>query len=141
MTRGFERVVVDTYAWIELFTNGPRAGLVKKVLLEAEELYTPDIVLAELARKYAREGVDAARVKQRLAVIERLSTILCIDPELAARIGDAHSKLLEHARKRGLKSKPSLADAVILAAAWVLRAKVLTGDQHFEGLPETIWLG
>jgi len=35
---------------------------------------------------------------------------------------------------------PSLADAIILATARILDAKVVTGDQHFRGLPNVIWL-
>jgi predicted nucleic acid-binding protein len=35
---------------------------------------------------------------------------------------------------------PSLFDAIPLAAARLLRAKILTGDEHFRNLPETIWM-
>ncbi|AEM39712.1 PilT protein domain protein [Pyrolobus fumarii 1A] len=140
MTR-VERLVVDTYAWIELFTGGPRATLVKSLLVDAEELYTPDIVLAELARKYMREDIDAKIVRERLKAVERLSTVVMIDVETAVLVGRAYRRLLDNAKRLGLKAKPSLADAIILAAAWRLKAKVLTGDMHFKNLEETIWIG
>ena len=35
---------------------------------------------------------------------------------------------------------PGLFDAIILATGRSLNAKILTGDQHFKGLPETLWL-
>jgi hypothetical protein len=38
-------------------------------MLEAEEVFTPDTVLAEIARRYRREGVADATIKKRLASI------------------------------------------------------------------------
>ncbi len=136
MTRGYERVVVDTYAWVELFAGSEKGKAVKRVLSEAEELYTPDIVLAELARKYAREGLREDVIRARLKLIERLSTLVSINVEIASLVARAYQRLVENSRRRGLKAKPSLADAVILAIAWHLRARVLTGDKHFERLDE-----
>ncbi|MEM2768072.1 MAG: PIN domain-containing protein, partial [Candidatus Bathyarchaeia archaeon] len=50
-------VVVDSYAWIEIFIGSSQGEKAKEAILKAEEAYTPDIVLAEIARKYMREGV------------------------------------------------------------------------------------
>ena len=36
--------------------------------------------------------------------------------------------------------KPSLFDGIVLASAKLNDAKVLTGDEHFKGLAETMWL-
>jgi predicted nucleic acid-binding protein len=36
---------------------------------------------------------------------------------------------------------PSLFDAILLATARTLGAKLLTGDEHFKGIDETIWIG
>ena len=32
-------------------------------------------------------------------------------------------------------------DSIVLADARIQVAKVLTGDRHFAGLPETLWVG
>ncbi|MGQ9691076.1 MAG: hypothetical protein ACUVQY_07445 [Thermoproteota archaeon] len=40
------RIVVDSYAWVELFIGSEKGRLVKEKLSEADEVYTPDIVLA-----------------------------------------------------------------------------------------------
>jgi len=134
-------LVVDTYAWIEYF-RGTRIGeKVKAFLAEAERIYTPTIVLAEIARKYIREGVDIKTIEQRLNIIEELSTLISVNREIALRAGKAYLELLEHSEKLGLKAKPSLGDAIILATARVYKAKVLTGDQHFKGLEATVWIG
>jgi len=49
-------------------------------------------------------------------------------------------QLLEKAKIEELKP-PSLFDAIVLATARLLNAKVVTGDEHFKGMPETLWIG
>jgi len=49
------KIVVDSYAWIELFAGSDKGEKVRRKYMEkSEEIYTPDIVLAEMARKYIR---------------------------------------------------------------------------------------
>jgi len=132
--------VVDTYAWIELFIGSEKGRIVKEKLGSAEEVYTPDIVLAELAKKYAREGVELSVVEERLSKISEISRIIPIDKGIAIRAAEVDLELRDRARKAGLK-EPSLVDAIILATARTLDANLITGDQHFKGESETIWLG
>ena len=47
----------DTYAWVEYFL-GTDKGLKVRALLREKGGYTPSIVLAEVSRKYLREGVS-----------------------------------------------------------------------------------
>jgi hypothetical protein len=42
--------------------------------------------------------------------------------------------------KKEMQKAPSLFDAIVLATGRVFEAKVLTGDEHFRNLPETLWL-
>jgi len=132
--------VVDTYAWIELFIGSEKGRIVKEKLGSAEEVYTPDIVLAELAKKYAREGVELSVVEERLSKISEISRIIPIDKGIAIRAAEVDRELRDRARKAGLK-EPSLVDAIILATARTLDANLITGDQHFKGESGTIWLG
>ncbi|RLE74821.1 MAG: type II toxin-antitoxin system VapC family toxin [Thermoprotei archaeon] len=141
MRTGGLSVVVDSYAWVEYF-GGTRAGeRVKELLAESERVYTPSIVLAEVARKYIREGLGVEAARQRVDIVCELSTVVGISPEVAVEAGRAYLELLEHARRLKLKARPGLADAIVLATARVVGAKVLTGDEHFKGLKETIWVG
>jgi len=48
---------------------------------------------------------------------------------------------LERKSKNEGLAKPSLFDGIVLATARLRRARVVTGDQHFKGLSETVWLG
>lgn len=141
MRIGSPNIVVDTYAWIEYFRGTVKGEAVKRYLLSARGVYTPSIVLAEIARKYLREGFSRDAVSEKLKVIANISTIIPIDTELALEAGEAYLELLEHSRKQKLKQKPSLNDAIVLATARRMKAKVVTGDQHFKNLRETLWVG
>ncbi len=134
------KIVADSYAWIELF-SGTAVGLeVKNIMEQAESVITPDTVLAEVARKYFREGVGEGTVRKRLATILEASEPAYVDEIAAVEAARTYAQLEKKARERRLK-KPSLFDAIVLAIARINHAKVLTGDEHFEGLAETIWLG
>lgn len=134
------KIVVDSYAWIELFIGSDEGDVVKEKLSEAEEIYTPDIVLAELARKYRRERIDAQIIAERLSKIVELSRIVPIDKKVAVKAAEMDLELREEARKKGL-GIPGLFDAIVLAVTHIIGAKLITGDEHFRGRPEVIWIG
>jgi len=132
-------IVFDTYAWIEYFIGSERGAAASRHIDGGEEILTPDIVIAEIARKYLREGIGVEEVKKRLYYIASRSEIENVDVELGLSAGQAWQELAAEARKKRLQS-PSLVDGVVLATARRHRAKVLTADRHFEGLAEAIIL-
>lgn len=132
-------IVLDSYAWIEYFL-GSDAGKVVKGILDAEEATTPSIVLAEIARKYLRERIEEKNVLERLLFITANSAIAEINADIGVSAAKAYSELLEKTRREKL-NKPSLADGIILATGRCLRAKILTGDEHFKGLDEAVYIG
>ena len=134
-------IVVDSYAWIEYFAGTGRGELVRRHLEDAGRVYTPSIVLAEVARKYAREGASWRVVEERIRVVEELSAVVHVDSRIALAAARAYLELVKHAKALGLRDKPSLADAIVYATARVLGAKVVTGDKHFKELKDVIWLG
>lgn len=133
------KIVVDAYAWIELFIGSERGKRAKEILEQADEVYTPDTVMAEVARKYCREGAEERTTQARLEVIAGASDIVLIDIKLALEAAKCYTRLAREAKRRRLAT-PSLFDAIPLAAARLLKAKILTGDEHFRNLPETIWM-
>ena len=133
------RIVVDSYAWIELFIGSSKGKKVMERLLEADRVFTPGIVLAEIARKYHREGLEEEAIRERLRLIVEASEIIPIDEKVALESASCYEELLCRADERRI-GKPSLFDAIILATARMREAKVLTGDEHFKDLPETLWL-
>jgi predicted nucleic acid-binding protein len=132
-------IVSDSYAWIEYFL-GSDSGRIVKEYVDAGELVTPPIVLAEVARKYLREGMEEEDVARRLSFIEVNSTVKEIDTELSVAAARAYLKLSEKAKTGELK-KPSLTDGIVLATGRILKAKIITGDEHFRGLDEVVYVG
>jgi len=133
------KIVVDAYAWIEVFIGSEEGKRAKEKMEEASEVYTPDTVLAEVARKYLREGVNQEAVLDRLRIITEASSIASINMETAMEAAKCYMKLPDEARKVGLGA-PSLFDAIVLATARLLQGKILTGDEHLKKLPETLWI-
>jgi len=134
------KLIVDSYAWIEFLLPGPRGPEVKRRFEEPNDLISPDIVLVEVARRLARDSPNLGEIAGHLRSMTALSTIVPINPDVAVGTIGAGSTLRSHAKGKKLGA-PSLADAVILAFARQLGARVLTGDPHFEGIPETEWVG
>jgi len=132
-------VVVDAYAWFELFLGGSRGGKVRETVENAESVYTPDTVLAEISRKYLRENVSEKIVRERLSIVQATSRIVHVTAELAVAASRAYLELYDRAKKQKLSS-PSLFDGTVLGATRLKDAKVLTADAHFKDLPETIWI-
>ncbi len=134
------KIVVDAYAWIEVCLGSEAGRRAKGVIEEAESVLTPGTVLAEVARKYTREGATAPTIRKRLAKMLESSEPVDVDADLALEAAKATVQLERRAESSGLR-KPSLFDGIVLASARRNDAKVLTGDEHFKDLAETIWLG
>jgi predicted nucleic acid-binding protein len=134
------KIVVDAYAWIEIFIGSKKGQKAREHIEKATEVYTPDTVLAEIARKYLREGMNQNDTKDRLRTILEASDIAPINLEIALEAARCYMLLVNEAKKEGLRA-PSLFDAVVLASARLLEAKALTGDEHLKSLPETLWVG
>jgi predicted nucleic acid-binding protein len=134
------KLIVDSYAWVEFLLAGPRGPEVKRHLEEPNDLFSPGIVLVEVARRLARDDANSALISGHLRSMTALSTIVPIDSDVAIETIGAVQVLRGHSQRKKL-GPPSFADAIVLAFARRLGAKVLTGDRHFEGLPETEWIG
>ncbi|HZY69522.1 MAG TPA: PIN domain-containing protein [Thermoplasmata archaeon] len=132
--------IVDSFAWIELLAGTEYEAKVREILGKSEVVATPDLVLAEVARKLGRDGVSSAIVRRKLVDISTLSQVTPISPEIAIGVFQADADLRSNAKSKGL-NKPGLSDAIILSTARVLHGTVLTGDPHFQGFPETSWMG
>jgi predicted nucleic acid-binding protein len=134
------KTVIDTYAWIEIFIGSKNGEKAREILRKAEETYTPDVVIAEIARKYLREGTKEQTILERLKTIEETSEITPIDKDIAIESAKCYLELMEKAKTRKIKA-PSLFDAIVLATARTLEAKLVTGDEHFKDIHEILWIG
>jgi predicted nucleic acid-binding protein len=66
---------VDSYAWVELFLGSQEGQNVGRMMADADEVRTPDIVLAEISRKYLREKAEKETVKSRLETMASASLL------------------------------------------------------------------
>jgi predicted nucleic acid-binding protein len=86
------------------------------------------ITIAELERFY---GPDKSRMNRMIATIRSRSLLVPVDLEIARAAGNVRRTMKEG----------GIADAIIYVTALRSRAKVVTGDLHFRGLPEVIFVG
>ena len=133
------KIVVDSYAWVEIFLGSEKGQFASQSIQDAEQVITPEIVLAEISRKYFREGAKEQLIRSRLATISQSSELSQLDETIAIESGKAYLEISEKARKSKSR-KPGLFDAIVLATARINKARVLTGDLHFRDIPETIML-
>ena len=122
--------VIDASAWIEYF-NGSKEGEKVKEVVENEihKIYTNVITFAELASFFRRKEHDFQKAKE---MIISLSSWYALDPLFAQEAGE----LLVEMKKT--RKKIGLADILVLLTARKVEGKVVTADQDFKGLKETL---
>lgn len=129
--------VIDAYAWIEYFRSS-KAGEVAKKFIESEGSMTPTIVVAEVSRKLLKEievGNETMEGRlKRLEFIRASSRIVDLNFDVAAVAGEIDVDMKRKVRGWGL------ADSIILCTARTVKGRVVTGDEHFRGLEETIMI-
>jgi predicted nucleic acid-binding protein len=131
--------VYDTYAWVEYFRGSEKGAIVKK-LLDSQGGYTPSIVLAELARKYRREGFSVDDILKRLLFIESKTEIIIIDIDISLKASEVYLELLNISKRLKLRT-PSLADAIVYSIALLKHDKLVTGDRLFKNFDNVIYIG
>ena len=92
------KIVIDTYAWIELLIGSEKGKKVKELIENAEEVFTPSTVLAETARKFLREGSDEKTITSWLEIIAAASTITPIDSTTALEAAKCHLELSKESK-------------------------------------------
>ncbi|MEM3378370.1 MAG: type II toxin-antitoxin system VapC family toxin [Candidatus Bathyarchaeia archaeon] len=131
------KYVIDAYAWIEYF-RASKSGEIAKEYIESDDTATPTIVVAEISRKLLQEiaiGNETPEGRMKcLEFIRAKSRIIELDFETAAEAGKIDVEMKKKVKSWGL------ADSIILCTARSLKGKVVTGDEHFRGLEETIFI-
>ena len=126
------RYVIDSHAWVEYF-RGTHEGEMARPYIESHEAATTTITIAELREKYLGEGWRY--FDEDLAFITSTTLIVPLEKNIAVLAGEAN-----HAMKRVVKGW-GISDSIILATARSTSTKVVTGDRHFKGLEEAVFLG
>ena len=123
---GSDEIVVDSYAWIEYFRGSAEGKKAERIIDGNFRLLTPAIVIAELSDKYRRSGASEEWENEKFVYIGIKSEIVKLDEDIADLAGKIKTE------KRQVYPDFGLGDAVILATAKKLNARVLTGDKHLK---------
>jgi predicted nucleic acid-binding protein len=131
------KYVIDAYAWIEYF-RASQYGEIAKEYIESADCVTPTIVVSEISRKLQKEielgnETPDGRLK-RLEFINATSQVVKLDFELAVTAGKTDCEMKKKAKSWGL------ADSIVLCTARNVEGKVVTGDEHFRGMEEVIFI-
>jgi predicted nucleic acid-binding protein len=110
--------VVDSSAWLEYFSDSPRAKHFADPIEQTDQLIVPVTTLYEVFKKLRRE-VDEDAAFQAVAYI-RQGKVIEVDESLALEAATLDLPM---------------ADSLILATARKYQATLWTQDTDFEGMP------
>jgi predicted nucleic acid-binding protein len=120
---------IDSYGWIERFTNGPKAAQYNRIIdkVRPEEIVTPVVALYEVYRK-------VKQVKGEETALEAVATlsqtkVVAIDQTLSLEAAD-------YSLSDGLH----FADALIYATARHFAAELHTSDPDLRGLKQVTFV-
>ena len=116
-------ILLDSYGWIEYFTDGPRAKKYEKYVeaVNEDDTVIPTIVVYEVYRKVKASAGEESAI-EAYAQLKR-AKIVELDERIALRAADI-----------SLSLNLGMADAVVYATAQKFDAKVVTSDVHFKGM-------
>lgn len=116
-------MVIDSSGWIEVFTDGARAGVFLQVMEDEERLVVPSITIFEVFKWILREHSEADAI-QASAVMQQ-GLVVQLDPMTAIAAAQ-----LSHALRL------PMADSVILTTARKHQARLYSMDADFQGLSD-----
>ena len=124
-------VLIDSSGWIEYFREGPLIEKYAPYILKADPKthITPSIVLYEVYKKIKKEQ-DEERALEAYGYILAYTKTVPLTEDIAIEAADV-----------SLGEGLSMADAIIRATANKFNAKVVTGDRHFKGLTDVVYIG
>jgi predicted nucleic acid-binding protein len=120
--------LIDSSAWIEYLEGSGGGERVSKFLKEGE-IFSLSLNIAEVISKVKRSGKD---FNLAYKVITSNSKVLEISPQIAKESGLLHAEIKKN------KANFGLIDAIILISTRMLKANLVTQDNHFKGFKEAI---
>jgi len=123
-------ILIDSYGWIEYFTEGSLADKYAQFVEEAdiENTVTPTIVIYEVYRKIKKmKGEEKAL--EAYAQISR------------TRIIELTDSLSLNAADVSLKMGLGMVDSIIVATAKAYNAEIITSDRHLKEVEKVKFIG
>lgn len=126
------KYVIDSWAWIEYLIGSDSGEEVKQIIEnKGNEIFTCILSIAEIASMTKRENRDSDSAYKAML---SLSKIYNLDNDLAKEAGLFHAEIKKTIKDFGL------IDSFILSIAKKIKAKVVTGDEHFRAIKEAVFI-
>ena len=118
--------LIDSYGWIEYFTDGPLADKYAPYLLNANEknTVTPSIVVYEVYKRLKKEKGEEVALEASAQIMR--TQVIPLDEESALRAADI-----------SLGHDLAMADAIVYSTAKTYSAQLVTSDSHLKNLKGT----
>jgi len=121
--------VIDTWVWVEYYLGeDPRVN--EYIENDNVDLFTSTITLTEMIKFLHQKGEDSENIRTVVSEIGVRSLVLPVTESIAILAGEYRSE--------GFKG--GIADTIILATARSGGHTVVTGDPHFRGLDDAIFI-
>lgn len=116
-------ISVDSYGWVERFTNGPKAAAYNRIIdgVTPEELVTSVVVLYEVYRKVKKTKGEEIALEAVAAISQ--TKVIAIDQTLSLEAAD-------YSLENGLH----MSDALVYATARHTSSELYTSDEDLKGL-------
>ena len=121
----------DAWTWIEYFEDGASAKEIEAVLKNSSKVYTPESTISEILTYTIR---TKTKFDELFTIIHSNSDIVSVN--LNNWLDAAELKFYWRKKRQGF----GLMDALLLAKAKELDAKIVTGDPHFKGIKNVMFL-
>lgn len=127
-------VLVDSWGWIEYFKGSAYGEKVRELIENSrEKVIVSAINIAEVYNSFLRDFPypdNERRAEASREAIRQRSYIFEVDENIAVE-----SARLKHKMKWGI------GDSIVYATAKREGATLMTGDPHFKGVKEVVYLG
>ena len=125
-----DKFVIDSYGWIEYFSDGKLAEKYSKYIEKSRpsNFFTPSIVIYEVYKKFQTSYSEEDAITA-IAHIENHTKVIEINTTYAILGADT-----------SINNKLPMADALIYAVAKHLNAKLITSEMHFRELNNVIFI-
>ena len=125
--------IFDTYAWIEYFIGSEKGAIVNRIIEERDDtIITLECNIAELKGYCLRQGSDFEESYTIVRANSEIHSIHIEDWLDATQIRHDMRKTRKHF---------GMIDSLIIAFQKKYGGIVVTGDSHFKGLEDVIYLG
>ena len=123
-------VLIDSYGWIEHFSEGPTAAKYAKFINGASKktYFTPSVVLYEVYKKIKKLKGEPIALTAYAHIVAH-TTIVPLNKRVSLEAAEI-----------SLEQDLSMADSIVMATANLTESEIVTSDGHFKGKKNVIFI-